>query len=264
MRMPGKYQEQHCRKSCHIDKRYGRLRGAIFYWVIAITSSSTYNFQPSAGDLVLNAFARCGIRAPELTAQHLADASMECNLLASQFSNRNPNQFLMETPTIPLVQGQAVYQLPSRTVAIGIIYLTLGTGAAAFDTPMGPISATDWGAISVKSTQGQPTTAVFTLLPIPTLTVWPVPDANGPYLLSAQSFRQMQDVSLSGGQTIDAPFRFLDAFTAGLAARLARIYAPALYQLRKQDFEEIWMETTMRDTQDCNLYITPALSAYYR
>ena len=229
-----------------------------------MTSSQTYSWNPAVSDLVVNAFARIQIRTPELTAQHLADAAMECNLLAAQFSNRNPNQFLMETPTIPLVQGQAVYQLPSRTVAIGIVYLTVGYGTpGAFDSPMGPISATDWGAISVKAMQGQPTTAVFTLLPTPTLTVWPVPDAGGPYLLSAQSFRQMQDVSLVNGQTLDAPYRFLEPFTAGLAARLARIYAPALYPIRKQDFEDVWSESASRDQADVNLYITPGLSAYY-
>ena len=229
-----------------------------------MSSSGLYQFNPAISDLILNAFARCQIRAPELTAQHLADASIECNLLASQFSNRNPNQWLMETPTIPLAKGQAVYTLPNRTIAIGIAYLTVGTGAAAFDTPLGPISATDWGAISVKTTQGQPTAVVFTLLPTPTLTVWPVPDAGGPYLLSVQSFRQMQDVNPVNGQTLDAPYRFLEPFTAGLAARLARIYAPALYPLRKQDFEEAWTESAMQDTQNVNLYVTPALSAYYR
>ena len=214
--------------------------------------------------MVLNAYARCGIRGPELAAQHLADAATECNLLAVQFSNRNPNAWMMETPTIPLVQGQAVYNLPNRTIAIGIAYLTVGTGASAFDTPMGPISATDWGAIANKNTQGQPT-AIFLSLqnPIPTITVWPVPDDND-YVINVQSFRQMQDVGLKNGESLDAPYRFLDAFTAGLAARLARIYAPALYPIRKQDFEDAFQEAAMRDTQDVNLYITPALSAYMR
>ena len=170
----------------------------------------------------------------------------------------------METPTIPLVQGQATYALPNRTIAIGIAYLTVGYGTAApYDTPMGPISATDWGAISNKSTQGSPNTVFLNLQPVPTITVWPVPDA-GSYVLNVQSFRQMQDVALQGGQTLDAPYRFLDAFTAGLAARMARIYAPALYQMRKQDWEEAWNEAAMRDTQDVAMYITPGLAGYFR
>ena len=169
----------------------------------------------------------------------------------------------METPTIPLVAGQATYTLPNRTIAIGIAYLTIGTGAAAFDSPMGPISATDWGAISVKSMQGQPTTLFLNLQPIPTITVWPVPDSNGPYTVNVQSFRQMQDVSIVNGQTLDAPFRFLDAFTAGLAARLARIYAPALYQLRKQDWEEAWQEAIEQDQADVSLQIVPGISSYF-
>ena len=231
--------------------------------MIAITSSGTYAYAPSSSDLVLQAFSRIQIRGPELTAQHLADAATECNLLAVQFTNRNPNSWMLETPTIPLVQGVATYSLPSRTVAIGIAYITVGTGAAAFDSPMGPISATDWGAISIKSTQGQPTTLFLSMLPTPTITVWPVPD-NGVYTINVQSFRQMADVGIRNGETLDAPYRFLDSFVAGLAARLARIYAPALYQLRQQDFESAFQEAAAQDQQSVNLYITPALSAYYR
>jgi len=238
---------------------------ARFYWVIAITSSSTYAFNPGISDLILNAFARIQIRGPELTAQHLSDAGMEVNLLSVQFSNRNPMQYALETPTIPLVQGTATYPLPNRTLAIGLVYVTGYFGTpTAFDRPLGPLSASDYGAIPNKTIQGPPTSYHLQLLPVPTLTFWPTPDnSQAPYVANVQSFRQQQDVSLSGGQTIDAPYRFLDAFTAGLAARMARIYAPALYPLRKQDWEEAWQEVTQRDSADDAMYIVPGLASYY-
>jgi hypothetical protein len=102
------------------------------------------------------------------------------------------------------------------------------------------------------------------LLPTPTLTFWPVPDGNGPYTANVQSFRQQQDVSLAGGQTLDAPYRFIDAFAAGMAYRLSRMYKPQLTLIRKQEWEEAWQEAAMRDQPDNNLYIIPGLSSYFR
>lgn len=204
------------------------------------------------------------MRGPELTADHLGNAAMEANLLMVQFSNRNPNRWALETPTIPLVQGTATYTLPNRTIAIAVAYMTVGTGTASYDRPLGNISSTDYAAIPTKYTQGPPTSVFFSLLPVPTLTFWPTPDAGGPYVVNVQSFRQQQDVALQAGQTLDAPYRFLDAFAAGMAYRLSRFYKPELTQMRKMEFEEAWSEAATRDQADDCLYIVPGLSSYTR
>lgn len=229
-----------------------------------MTSSGTWAFAPTSGDLVLNSFGRIQMRGPELVADHLSNAAMEANLLMVQFSNRNPNRWALETPTIPLVQGTATYALPSRTIAIAVAYMTTGTGTSSYDRPLGNISAADYAAIPTKYTQGSPTSVFFSLLPIPTLTFWPTPDGNGPYVVNVQSFRQQQDVSLQNGQTLDAPYRFLDAFAAGMAYRLSRFYKPELTQMRKLEWEEAWQEAAQRDQEDVNLYIVPGLSGYFR
>ena len=230
-----------------------------------MTSSGTYAYAPAIGDLILQAFSRCNIRGPELTAQHLQDAGTECNLLNVQFTNRLPNQYALETPTINLVQGTALYTLPNRTVATGLVTMTTSAGTpSAFDRPIMPVSAADYAAIPNKATQGPPTCFWIQLLPVPQITVWPTPDANGPYVLNVQSFRQQQDIGITGGQTIDAPYRFLDAFVAGLAARLARNWAPALYQMRDADWEKSWAECTQFDQPMDNLYIICGLDSYTR
>lgn len=229
-----------------------------------MTSSGTWTFAPAAGDLVLNSFGRIQMRGPELVADHLSNAAMEANLLMVQFSNRNPNRWALETPTIPLVQGTATYALPNRTIAIAVAYMTTGTGTSAYDRPLGNISSTDYAAIPTKYTQGPPTSVFFSLLPVPTLTFWPTPDGASPYVVNVQSFRQQQDVSIQNGQTLDAPYRFLDAFAAGMAYRLSRFYKPELTQMRKLEWEEAWGEAAQRDQADDTLYIVPGLSGYFR
>jgi hypothetical protein len=229
-----------------------------------MTTSSTYAFAPAASDLVLNAFGRLQIRGPELTAGHLNDAAMEANLLLSQFTNRNPNAWLLETPTIPLVQGTATYSLPNRSVAIAVVYLTTGSGSTAVDRPLGNMSATDYAAIPVKTTQGPPTQVFFSLLPVPTITLWPTPDGNGPYSVNVMSYRQTQDLSLASGQQVDAPFRFLDAFAAGMAYRLSRMYKPELTVIRKAEWEDAWNESAAMDQQNTSIFIVPGLDGYFR
>ena len=229
-----------------------------------MTSSGTWTFAPSAGDLVLNSFGRIQMRGPELVADHLSNAAMEANLLMVQFSNRNPNRWALETPTIPLTQGMATYPLPNRTIAIAVAYMTSGTGTASYDRPLGNISASDYAAIPTKYTQGPPTSVFFSLLPVPTVTFWPTPDGNGPYVVNVQSFRQQQDVSIQSGQTLDAPYRFLDAFAAGMAYRLSRFYKPELTQMRKLEWEEAWNEAASRDQADDTLFLIPGLANYFR
>ena len=45
-----------------------------------MATSGTFTFNPSLGDFVTNAFAKCGVRRTELTTQHMQDANFEANL----------------------------------------------------------------------------------------------------------------------------------------------------------------------------------------
>jgi hypothetical protein len=73
----------------------------------------------------------------------------------------------------------------------------------------------------------------------------------------------MQDANLSGGETPDIPYRWLDALCAGLSHRLARIYAPTLEQLRKADADEAWKVAATQDTENVPLVLAPNLRSYY-
>jgi len=51
---------------------------------------------------------------------------------------------------------------------------------------------------------------------------------------------------------------------AGLAYRLARIYAPALEDKRKTDYMEAWQIAADSDLENTPVRIIPRLSGYYR
>lgn len=237
-----------------------------------MATTGTYNFNPSAGDLILSAFGLgCQLRRYELTTGHLTDALMCATMTMVDFSNRNPNRWAMETQDVPLLAGVPTYNLTPRTLAIAIAYIDKDNSAnppVPISRVIGPLSATDYAAVPNKSTQGWPTSYFFSLLtPIPTVTLWPTPDANGPYTLRLQTFRQMQDVALGGGVTMDAPYRFLDALLHGIASRLARYYPPKdPGQADKLDmlYQAKFQLAASMDQESTPMYVRPQMRNYFR
>jgi hypothetical protein len=74
----------------------------------------------------------------------------------------------------------------------------------------------------------------------------------------------VQDSNFTGGQTIDIPYRWLDAFATGLAARLSMVWAPAISQMLKPAADEAYNIAAQQDTEYVSMYISPQISGYYR
>lgn len=229
-----------------------------------MASSGTYSFAPSIGELILNAYGRIQIRRTEITQQHLADAANEANLVQVEFSNRLPNLWLCETYTVNLSQATAEYTLPARLIAPMAVYLTITQGSVSTDRILVPISTYEYAALPNKTTQGQPTSFWFDRQESPIVHLWPVPDGNAIYTLNLRMVSQPQDARAQSGTTLEFPYRFLDAFAASLAARLAVIYKPELEAKRQADAERAWAIAATQDQEDVPMFITPALSGYYR
>ncbi len=226
--------------------------------------SGAYNFAPSAGDIIVNAFQRIQIRPTEILVPHLQQAVSELNFLFSRLSNLQRNLWTTDLQSAPLVQGQATYSIPAETVMITNAYIRTGSGQATVDRMIFPVSETEYAAIANKNNQGTPTQFWFNRLISPTVTLYNVPDGNGPYTLYYYRVRQLQDAMLANQVNVEVPYRWLDAVTAGLAHRMARIYKPELEAIRKADAEEAWQVAAEQDTENVPMYITPDLSGYYR
>jgi len=227
-----------------------------------MASSGTYNFNLANSDAVLSAFARIQIKRPEITQEHLANAATEANLLAVDFANRQPNLWTSELQTLTLVPGQATYTLPSRTIMILAAYLRLSDNQGQNDRLLFPISTYEYASYPNKQEQGTPSVFWFNRQIAPQLTLWLVPDSNTVYTLELQCVRQIQDINLPAGETPDLPYRFLDAYVAGLAHRLSRAHAPQLEAVRKVDFQEAWAVAATQDVENVGLYITPDTSGW--
>jgi len=226
--------------------------------------SGSYNFAPSTGEIILNAFGRIQIRVPEVLVSHLQQAVQELNYLLVRFSNLQPNLWTVDLQTLPILQGTATYSLPAETVMITNAYVRIGTGTSVIDRLIFPLSQTEYASIANKNVQGPPTQFWFNRLISPTITFYLTPDGGGPYTVYYYRVRQVQDATLPGGVNVEVPYLWLDALAAGLAHRLARIYKPELEQVRKADYDEAYQIAATNNVENVALNILPGLTGYFR
>lgn len=223
--------------------------------------SGTTSYNPILGELFFMAFSRCQVRRTELLASHMSDARNEANLAQVEFVNAGVLLWKQVLNTFPMVAGQSTYSIPPQTIMVLDLYITPAPGQ---DRLITPFSRTDYASLANKQSVGFPTSFFFLRTVSPTLTFWPVPDNNTTYQCSYWSYVQIDDAVPAQGGNADLQYRFLDAFVAKLAHRLARIYNPALEAVRKADADETFALAMKADTENVPLYFTPGLSGYYR
>lgn len=227
------------------------------------TTSGTFEFAPTGGEFILNAFDRIQIRPTEIEPTQMARAIMELNLALVRF-NTMPGQNLwtIELSTVPLVQGTATYSIPADTRMILSAFIRYSTNPQ-LDRYLYPIGRDEYAQISSKSLQGFPSQYWFDRTMSPEITLYLVPDGSFSYTFYYYRARQIEDAKVANGENLEIPYRFFDAITADLAHRLARVYRPALETARKADRDEAWSIASTDDTEWVPMYISPGLSGYW-
>jgi hypothetical protein len=226
----------------------------------AQTTTGNYNFAPSGAEFALTAFGRCQVRPAELSARHMFDVRMALNFILSEWSNYTPNLWEVQLQAIPLTQGQAVYAIPQPVIMILDMYVNFG----GVDHYLWPISRTEYASYAVKTTQAPPNVYWYDRLVSEDVTFYPVPDGNGPYIANAYVVKQSQDSDLQNGVNTDVPYRFFEAYTAGVAWKLAEIYQPALEDKLFNRYTRALAIAQKQDVENTPLTISPQFSAYYR
>lgn len=229
-----------------------------------MTTSGTYTFDPSLGESVLYAFARCGLKRTEVTTEHMVNARIAANMIQSDWANEQPNLWTVEEQIIPCVAGQSQYTPADTTILVLDAFLRENPGGPGqFDYYLYPISRTEWSMFPNKTIEGRPTVYWFDRITAPTFTAWYVP--NDPtwefHLWTVNNF---QDAELTNGKTLQVPYYFLKAFSDRLAAELAVIYAPERAMPLMAVAERSWQKAAERNAEMVPLYITPSLTGYYR
>jgi len=229
-----------------------------------MTTSGTYTFNPSLGELTLYAYNLIGLRNTSLVQEHMQTARMATNLLLARWSNQGVNLWAVDLETVPLVQGTSTYNVPADTVMILDAYITIAQGNSNTDRIILPISRTEYASYPNKEQQGFPTTYWFDRLLDPTITLWPVPDGGEASTLKYYRVRRLQDANYTAGQTVEIPYLWLEAFAYGLATRLAQVWSPEKVQIMKPFADEAYQIAADQNTEYVSQYISPQIQGYFR
>jgi len=302
-----------------------------------MTSSGSYSYNPSLGDLTIYAYQLCGIRPTEIIQEHITTARTATNMMLARWANQGVNLWevdlitvvFAQTPTVLTVTGDgttttltyaslntpvyaigaeinvagtnvvdgsqtvtasapgsvsflssysgaatggtissdtpaATYSVNPNTVMILDTYCTTTTGSSNIDRIILPVSRTEYASYPNKEQVGFPTVYWFDRLLAPTVTLWPSPDGTSSQQFSYYRVHQIQDANMTGGQTLDIPYLWMEAFAFGLAVRLAQIWAPAMAVSLKAMADESYQIAAAQNTEYVQQYISPQISGYFR
>ena len=236
-----------------------------------MTTSGATSFNLNLNDLVEEAFERCG--AELRTGYDLRTARRSLNLLTIEWANRGINLWTVEQGSIPMVQGQIVYDLPIDTIDLIDHVVRTQTGQGQTDINISRISVDTYSTIPNKNAQGRPiqvwinrqsgATEPVTGVAYPQINVWPAPDQDSFYTFVYWRLRRIQDAG-NGVTTQDIPFRFLPCMVAGLAYHLSMKIPGAMERapILKAQYEELWQQAADEDREKAPLRIAPRQMFY--
>jgi hypothetical protein len=119
-----------------------------------MTTSGTAVFNLDISDLIEESFERCG---QELrTGYELKTARRSLNLLTVEWSNRGINLWTIEQGEIPMVTGQATYDIPADTIDLLDMVVRTGSGQNQTDINISRISEPTYSTIPNKNALGRP------------------------------------------------------------------------------------------------------------
>jgi hypothetical protein len=226
-----------------------------------VATSETFDWRPAFSDLIIAAYGRCQIRRTALTVDHLHDAAFAANLMQSDWSNEQVNLWTVELQSITLVPGVATYDVDPATVMIMAAYVSTQQ-APEKDRILTSIDRDTYASFPDKESPGEPTVYWLNAQRQPTITLWQPPDDQLPRTLRFYRARQQHDANMRNGLEADVPYRFLEAYVAGLAFKLAEIYAPARMNELAIAAKAKFDRAKQRDVENAPLRIVPAMSIY--
>ena len=230
-----------------------------------MSTSGTYTFNPSLGELTVYAYNLIGVRPTALLQEHMEAARMASNLMLSRWSNQGVNLWAVDLETVVLQQGQQTYSVPADTVMILDAYVSFAGGSGGVtDRIILPISRTEYASYPNKSQEGFTTTYWFDRLLSPTITLWPVPDGVSAQTLKYYRVKRLQDSNLQNGEQVEIPYLWMEAFAYGLAQRLAMVWSPEKVTILKPMADEAYMIAAEQNVEQAQQYISPMVAGYWR
>lgn len=217
--------------------------------------------------LIEKALRRCGISPASATVETLETAKEDLFMLLMSLSNRGLNLWCIDSQTVPLVAGQAVYVLPPGSLDVLNLVLATPNGDGTFrDLPVTQLNRDDYTSLPNKTQQSAvPVNFYFEKLRVPQITLWPVPSDSTKHLVLYR-YRAIQDVG-ELSEELEIPARWLEAVTWHLALRLAfelPEVKPERATMVISMAQSMVLEVEGGETDSAPVYFAPNIGPYTR
>ena len=218
-----------------------------------MATSSSRDFDLDVGELIEEAYERCGLEMR--TGYDAKTARRSLNLMFADWANRGLNLWTVKQATVSVSSGTASYTHLDATV-VDLLEVVLRNSSGT-DFTLTQMSRSEYLRIPNKTSTGQPSQYFFDRQVTPTITLWSTPDDS--YTLVFYYVRRIEDADALVNTT-DAPFRFLPCMAAGLAYYIAIKRAPDRIQILKAIYEEEFQRAAAEDASSTPLKLTPNIS----
>ncbi len=220
-----------------------------------MTTSGSRDFNMDVGEIIEEAFERCGLEVR--TGYDARTARRSLNLMFADWANRGLNLWTVKQGTLTLTEGQAQETLTADVV--DILEVTLRRNGTDYEVER--ISRGEYATLPNKTTKGRPSQFYFDRQIDPVINLWATPE-NSTDQLVYYYVRRIEDADALVNTT-DMPFRFYPCMVAGLAYYHAMKRAPEKIQILKSVYEEEFQRAADEDEGRTPLKLQPSM-AYLR
>lgn len=207
---------------------------------MATTTTNAFNLD--IGDIVDEAFERCGLEAR--TGYDYKTARRSLDLMMLEWQNRGLNLWTIENGTTTLTAGTSEYTFDADTVDFLEVHLRLDSGDSSNQTDyeLRRVSVSEYADLPNKLLEGRPVQYwAERLTSSYKIHLYPVPDSAETYNINYYRIRQIYDSGDLGSYNIDVPKLFLPSLVAGLAYYVGMKYPEAVgnrLAVLKQEYME--------------------------
>ena len=216
-----------------------------------MTTSGSRDFNLDVGEIIEEAYERCGIEVR--TGYDAKTARRSLNLMFADWANRGINLWTVKEGTITLTQGQATETL--ATSVVDVLEVVLRRGGTDYEIER--ISRGEYGTLPNKTTQGRPSQYWLNKQIAPIINLWATPE-NSTDQLIYYYLQRIEDADALVNTT-DMPFRFYPCMVAGLAYYIAMKRTPERIQLLKAVYEEEFQRAADEDEDRVPLKLQPSM-----
>jgi len=220
-----------------------------------MTTSGSRDFNMDVGEIIEEAFERCGLEVR--TGYDARTARRSLNLMFADWANRGLNLWTVKQGTLTLTEGQAQETLTDDVV--DILEVTLRRSGTDYEVER--ISRGEYATLPNKTTKGRPSQFYFDRQIDPVINLWATPE-NSTDQLVYYYVQRIEDADALVNTT-DMPFRFYPCMVAGLAYYMAMKRAPEKIQILKSVYEEEFQRAADEDEGRTPLKLQPSM-AYLR